>query len=172
MKVTIRLTRHLYQEVIADLRRPHPFATERVGFLFGRIGNANTESPIVLLTRYKPLADDRYINDPTTGARIDSQAIRSVMQDVLDHGEGAFHTHMHEWPGKPAFSWLDRDELPRLIPSFQVVGPKAIHGLFLLSEDECISDVWLPGSKKGVQAARVSIVGYPLHSTKGEYHEQ
>lgn len=172
MKLSIRLTRQLYQEVLADLRRPHLFAAERVGFLFGRLGNADSDSPIILLTHYTPLADDRYIDDPTTGARIDSQAIRAAMQDVLDHGEGAFHTHMHEWPGKPMFSWVDRDELPRLIPSFQVVGPKAAHGLFLLSEDECISEVWLPGSKQAVEAHRVNIVGYPLHFTVGDVRDE
>lgn len=89
------------------------------------------------------------------------------MQGVLDRREGVFHVHLHEFPGKPHFSWMDRDELPRLIPSFQAVGPSFAHGLFLLSEDKCAAEVWLPGSEKAVEAARISIVGYPLQLIEG-----
>lgn len=84
------------------------------------------------------------------------------MQGVLDRHEGVFHAHQHKFPDKPHFSRMDRDDLPRLIPSFQAVGPNFAHGLFLLSVDECAAEVWLPGSEKAVEAARISIVGYPL----------
>ena len=35
MKVKVRIPRRLNDEVRADLSRPHPFAAERVGLLFG-----------------------------------------------------------------------------------------------------------------------------------------
>src|SRR5438132_1666944 len=128
MTIRIRILRSLYDQVRTDLVRPHPHAGERVGFLYGRLGNAGTDAPIVIFTRYAPLADERYINDPSTGARIDSTAIREAMQGVLDHGEGAFHVHMHGWPGEPGWSSVDRQQLPRLIPAFQAVGPTFAHG--------------------------------------------
>jgi hypothetical protein len=167
MNVQIRLTRQLYDQVRADLSRPHPFAAERVGFLFARLGNVGADVPLVLFTGYSPLADVRYIDDPHSGARIDSQAIRSAMQQVLDRGEGVFHVHMHKFPGRPRFSPMDRDELPRLVPSFQAVGPGFAHGLFLLSEDACAAEVWLPGSKAPVAAGRINIVGFPMHLIAG-----
>ncbi|MBL8799390.1 MAG: hypothetical protein JNM56_36240 [Planctomycetia bacterium] len=167
MNVRLRLTRQLYDQVRRDLLRPHPFAAERVGFLFARLGNVGTAAPLVCFTAYRPLADERYIDDPHSGARIDSQAIRAAMQQVIDRGEGAFHMHMHAWPGKPHFSPMDRNELPRLIPSFQAVGPGCAHGLLLLSHDACAAEVWLPGSKRSVEAARISVVGFPMQLIPG-----
>jgi len=161
------MTRSLHDQVRADLTRAHRFAAERVGFLYGRLSCAGEDERLILLTAYSALDDDRYIEDPHAGARIDSQAIRGAMQGVLDRCEGVFHVHLHDFPGKAHFSWMDRDELPRLIPSFQVVGPRFAHGLFLLSEDECAAEVWLPGSEKAVEAARISIVGYPLQLIEG-----
>jgi len=162
MNVHFRLTRQLYEQVRADLLRPHRFAAERIGFLFARLGNIKSGTPLVLFTGYSPLADDRYINDPYSGARIDSQAIRSAMQQVLNRKEGVFHVHMHEWAGKPYFSPMDRTELPRLIPSFQAVGPPFAHGLLLLSNDDITGEVWLPGDTQPAEAERISIVGHPL----------
>jgi len=95
----LRLTRRLCDEVRVDLARPHAFAAERVGFLFGRLGNAQTNDPMVLFTGYSSLDDERYINDPNSGARIDSHAIRGAMQQVINRHEGVFHVHMHEWNG-------------------------------------------------------------------------
>jgi hypothetical protein len=171
MNIRIRIARRLYEQVRADLSRPHPFAAERVGFLFGRLGNAGTDDPLILMTAYSSLADARYIDDPLAGARIDSQAIRGAMQQVLNRGDGVFHTHSHDWPGKPYFSRLDRQELPRLIPSFQAVGPSQAHGLFLLSPNQCTAEVWLPGAAEPVEAGRITVVGYPMQIVEGTHDE-
>ena len=74
MTPRIRLLRSLYDAMLADLQRPHVFAFERVGFLYGRLANAHAD-PLVLMTGYVSLADDRYVDDPRVGARIDSQAM-------------------------------------------------------------------------------------------------
>ena len=50
--VHLRLTRHLYEQVRADLARPHQFAAERVGFLFAELVNSNSATPLVLFTGY------------------------------------------------------------------------------------------------------------------------
>ncbi len=167
MNVRVRITRSLYDRVRADLSRPHRFAAERVGFLFTRLGNTGTAEPIVLITEYSSLADDRYIDDPKSGARIDSNAIRGAMQQVIDRHEGVFHVHIHQFTGRPFFSEMDREELPRLIPSFRAVGPAFAHGLFLMNEDECTAAVWLPGTSSSITAARLSVVGYPFHMSEG-----
>jgi hypothetical protein len=165
MPVTIRLTRKLYEEVLSDLRRPHAHAAERVGFLYGRIAAA--PEPIILMTRYSPVPDERYIHDLDVGARIDGDAIRAAMQGVVDSGDGVFHTHLHEWPGRPGFSVVDNRELPKLIPAFQAVGRRQATGLFLLSPDSAIADVWLPGAQRPQHAGRIVVVGYPLQFIGG-----
>jgi hypothetical protein len=167
MNPQIRLPRSLYDAMQADLRRPHPFAAERVGFLYGRLANAQTGHPLVLMTAYFPLGDERYLPDPTVGARIDSASIRSAMQGAIDRGEGVFHTHLHAWPGRPAFGLTDLAELPRLVASFQTVGRSQAHGLFLLSDDEAYADVWLPGQKTPTGASRIHIVGFPMSLIEG-----
>jgi hypothetical protein len=162
MSLQMRLPRSLYDVMQADLRRPHAFASERVGFLYGRLANAHSDHPIILMTAYVPLGNDRYVRDLSVGARIDSAAIRSAMQGVIDRGEGVFHTHLHAWPGRPSFGLTDRAELPRLVSSFQTVGRGQAHGLFLLSDNEACADVWLPGQKSPATACRITIVGFPM----------
>jgi hypothetical protein len=162
MSVQIRLTRSLYEAMQADLRRSHPFAGERVGFLYGRLAHAGLGRPLILMTAYVPLDDGCYLADSKVGARIDSAAIRSAMQGVIDRNEGVFHTHLHAWPGRPGFSRTDLAELPRLVSSFQTVGRNHAHGLFLLSDDQASAQVWLPGHKTPTAAARINIVGYPM----------
>jgi hypothetical protein len=163
----MRLPRSLYNTMQADLRRPHPFASERAGFLYGRLANAETACPMVLMTDYLPLDDERYLPDPTVGARIDSTAIRSAMQGVIGRGEGVFHTHLHAWPGRPAFGVTDLAELPRLVTSFQTVGRGRAHGLFLLSDNEAYADVWLPGQRTPTHVSRVNIVGFSMSLIEG-----
>jgi hypothetical protein len=155
MPITIHLPRDLYHRVLADLRRPHAHAAERVGFLYGRLA---PDEPLVVMTRYVPVPDEQYLVDDTVGARINGDAIRAAMQGVLDTGDGVFHTHLHEWPGTPSFSRTDDAELPRLIPAFLAVGPTQATGLFLLSPDSAIADVWLPGEQGPERATKISIV--------------
>jgi hypothetical protein len=157
MPVAIQIPRVLYREILADLRRPHAHAAERVGFLYGRL--APGAAPLVVMTRYMPVPDAQYVVDDTVGARINGDAIRAAMQGVLDTGDGVFHTHLHEWPGRPRFSRTDDEELPRLIPAFRAVGRAQATGLFLLSPDSAIADVWLPGTGGPERTSRISIVG-------------
>jgi len=165
MSITIRLTRKLYEEVLSDLHRQHAHAAERVGFLYGRLVAA--PNPLILISRYSPVADERYVYDLDVGARIDGAAIRAAMQGVVDSGDGVFHTHLHEWPGRPGFSVIDNRELPKLIPAFQAIGRGQATGLFLLSPDSAIADVWLPGAHRPQRAGRIAVVGCPLQFIGG-----
>jgi hypothetical protein len=165
MPITIRLTRKLYEEVLADLRRPHAHTAERLGFLYGRL--ASGAEPLILMTRYWAVPDERYVPDPYVGARIDGDAIRAAMQGALDSGDGVFHTHIHEWPGRPDFSVTDSTELPMLVPAFRATSRGQAAGLFLLSPDSAIADVWLPGARRSERASRTVVVGQPLQFLGG-----
>jgi hypothetical protein len=99
LKLQVRLPRRIYQEILRDLPRPHDFASERVGFATARIGNAGGDTQLVLVDSYAPVADKYYIDDPTTGARINADAIRAAMQLALDRQCGIFHVHLHPHHG-------------------------------------------------------------------------
>jgi hypothetical protein len=161
MKVQIRLTRKLLEEMKQDLLRPHEFAAERVGFVFGKLGNRLAGEPVVLLSEYCPVSDENYIYDPNVGARINSAAIRGAMQHVLDSGNGAFHVHLHEQSGKPRFGLTDAREIPNVVAGLRVADSRQAHGMLLLSFDSCFANVWMPGNPKAVPASKISIVGYP-----------
>lgn len=161
----LRLLRTLYEHIGQDLARRHEFAFERVGFVSAKLGNRHSDEPVVLFTNHYPVADDHYIDDPLAGARINSDAIRQAMQLVLDTGIGLFHVHCHAHRGRPGFSPMDLDETPRVVSSLRVANPNEAHGMLLLSKDECVADVWMPGSNEPVSENRITIVGYPLRIT-------
>ena len=171
MTTKVRITRKLLDAVRADLSRPHSFAAERVGFLYGPLVRAGADTQLVLLASYEPLADDRYINDPWSGARIDSAAIRGAMQGVLDRGRGGFHVHMHHWPGRPMLSRMDAEEIPKVVTGLRRVGIDHAHGIVLLHDVECAAWVWLPRADAAVEAGSVSVVGFPITFFGGEGRE-
>lgn len=162
MIVRGRFLRQLYVRVREDLARGHQFAYERVGFLSAKLGNRSGDGPLILFTNYHPVPDDQYIKDPYAGARINSDAIRDAMQRVLDSDDGMFHVHGHSHRGKPGFSPMDLEETPRIVSGLQVAGPTQAHGMVLLSNDQCIAYVWMPGTGEPVVADKVAVVGYPF----------
>ena len=126
------------------LTRPHVFAHERIGFVTAAIGN-NDGGPVLMLVRqYTPVSDQHYIDDRYSGARIDSTAIRTALQRVLETQEATFHVHMHEHAGRPSFGKMDNDEIPRLIASFRAVAGSKPHGMLVLSLDSASATVWMP----------------------------
>lgn len=145
----------------ADLLRPHAFAAERVGFLFVGSGKAEGGEVLAIGAEYRSVADDHYVEDTRSGARISGNAIRMAMQHVLDTGHGAFHVHLHDHPGVPGFSGMDRDEQPRLVRSLRNVGRDVPHGMLVLSDDSAAAWVWLPGQDIPVVPDQIAIVGYP-----------
>jgi hypothetical protein len=158
----LRIPKSLYTDIRKDLARPHRFAAERVGFAKARLGTADGDDRIILLTGYSPVADDYYIDDPKSGARIDSNAIRTAMETILHEDVGLFHVHLHDLPGLPALGRMDRREIPQLVQTFRATGPQFPHGIFLLSEDAFSSWVWLPDHKEPLTPDRSTVVGMPL----------
>ena len=165
MKVEIRLTGALRREMLEDLARRHPFAAERVGFAYGRIGSLADRGTLVLLNRYHAIPDDQYLEDRTVGARIGREAITWAMQAAY-HGrpahEGIFHVHLHDHRGVTGMSPVDRREIPKLMPGFQSVGREAVHGIIILSRDHAAGWVWLPGHLEAVTAGTISVIGKPV----------
>ena len=165
MKAHIKMTGELHNAILQDLTRRHPFAAERVGFVFGRLGSLADGGRLVLLTRYHSIPDDQYVEDKTVGARIGSDALTWAMQAVYrgrPTQEGIFHIHLHGHRGETGMSATDRREIPTLIPGFQSVGRDAGHGIIILSLDHGSGWVWMRGSTQPAPAECISVIGAPI----------
>lgn len=138
MSIEVRLTRELFEVMIADLRRPHEFAGERVGFVWG-VWEPNAGSTgLVLLSEYEAVAEADYIDDPKVVVRIGPDAIRGAMQLALDgrgQNRAVFHVHLHDFPGCPIPSRTDIREIPPMARSVSRVSPDVPHGFLILSPD-------------------------------------
>jgi len=161
----IKMTTALYAAMLQDLSRPHPHAWERVGFAYGKLSMTPGLVPIIYLYRYSGVEDERYLESDEYGALIDRYAILQVRQELRKRRgmhECAFHVHVHEHHGQPGLSKPDRQSLPSLIPSFQLMDPTGAHGLLVLSSDHGIAWVWLPGESQPCPARAITIVGAPM----------
>lgn len=162
MNLFIRLTRALHDEIRTDLRRPHAFALERIGFVFGRPSSGGDERVVLAISTYCALDDDEYLDDPSAGAVYSAGAIRRMRQRVLDAGESAFHVHEHHHLGRPRFSSVDEASLSQVVPSFSALSPTVPHGAIVFSDDHASAYVWWPGATSAAPVEAVSVVGFPL----------
>lgn len=144
MRVTFKLTRRMFTAIQDDLRRSHPFAFERVGWLRCRVGDAADGGLIVLAHDYHPVADTDYIDDPSVGAMMGAGAIRKALQIALNDRVSIFHVHMHAHPGRPRFSRVDTRETVKFVPDFWSVRPDMPHGAIILSDNAGFGRCWYP----------------------------
>jgi len=162
--ITLRIPNTLSDEMLRDLRRPHRYATERVGFMFCR-QSALRSGNLLLAYKYEPIRDDQYLEDHTVGARFDGSSIREAMQTALAEGSSVFHVHLHEHMGQPRFSGVDRREMQQIMPCFVNVRPDRIHGALVLSADSGFAHVWGADlSPKGQPPDKISLVGSRIKS--------
>ena len=157
--ITLRISRNLIGQMLEDLRRPHPWAAERVGFLHFRQSDLRRGS-LLLAQQYRPIREDQYLEDDTVGARFDGSAIREAMQYALSEKTSAFHVHLHEHLGMPRFSGVDKREMQEIMPCFVNLCPDRLHGALVLSADGLIARVWGTGLLPHGQAPdKITAVG-------------
>jgi len=142
----------------SDLRRSHPFAYERVGYVFIRPAGGK----VFVVTGYEPVPDEFYIKDRTVGARIDHRGIALAMKRADQNGEGILHTHIHTGRGYPRFSRDDVADHPNFLRSFRNAKPQMSHGFLLLSNDKMMARVWMPGNESYLDIFRFTLMGLPL----------
>jgi hypothetical protein len=165
MTTLLRMQMGLIDAVRGDLRRPHRFAAERVGFLACRAARLSARGLMILATDYRPVADDDYVKDRTVGAMMGPRAIRLAMQLALNGGQediSIFHIHMHDWVGYPGFSRIDLTESAKFVPPFFNVAPAMPHGIIVLSRDRAAGLCWRAPGLRPQPIDRFSIVGAPL----------
>lgn len=161
MRTAFRITTGLVSKIRQDLRRPHPFAAERVGFISARPAVAGSILSIIAAD-YHPVADEHYERDRRVGAMIGPAAIRMALQVAYRSNVSMFHVHMHEHAGAPWFSRVDLIEYPKFVPDFFNVQGGLPHGAILLSHDEIIGLLWPSKERKPQLLDETIEVGAPL----------
>jgi hypothetical protein len=168
MRVAFKITGTLLGDVYHDLRRPHPFAAERVGFLSCRIGALKPDGLVVLAHEYHTVADADYLPDDAVGAMMGPGAIRKSLQIALSREVCMFHLHIHEHCGRPRFSGVDLRETAKFVPDFWHVRPHMVHGAIVLSIDSIVGLCWHPQASAPLPISDFSVVGAPMRLIREE----
>ncbi len=161
MKIVFKLPNRLLEKVHGRLKRPHPFAFERVGFLVCRAGLLDDGGVVMLAHDLHDIADEDYLDDPGVGAMMGPNAIRKALQISYNRQASMFHVHLHLHRGKPHFSGVDEAETARFVPDFWNVQPELPHGAIVFSEDSACGKSWIPGLEAPVDISQFSVVGIP-----------
>ena len=163
MKIHFKITSALLSSIRFDLRRPHAFAHERVGFLSAGL-SAMGDDLLVLARDYRPVADDDYLNDPSVGAMMGPEAIRKALQWAMQSGAALFHLHSHGGKGVPGFSGVDLRENAKFVPDFLKVAPRVPHGAIVLSDTAASGQAWLARRHPHMFIDRFTEVGPSLRT--------
>lgn len=162
MRAVFKITRAGLEAIRLDLRRPHDFAFERVGFIACRFGQLGADGLAILAAEYLSVADEDYVNAPGYGALIGAEAFRKALQYVHQNEVGLFHLHEHPGRGRPQFSRTDEREMPKFVPDFFHVRDDVAHGALVLSANSMFGYYWLTehGAHSVIDEFRV--VGSPM----------
>jgi hypothetical protein len=157
----VRLAMDVYTALQKELRRPHPFAAERVAFAYGRQAMSSKKS-FVIIADFDSVEDDDYEDDTSVGARIGAVAINKALRRAAALGAAAFHVHAHLHSGRPWFSKTDLRELPPVMEPFMHVVPTQPRGILVMSDDDCAGLVWRPREVRPVTLLETVVVGAPM----------
>lgn len=161
MNIHLKLPQELHDEITTHLRKPHPVALERVGFV--TCAGGDTPDGMVLLGRsFHPVRDKDYEADEFVGARISARAIQSVLALAYGAPHAMLFVHEHEHWGRPRPSRVDLSCWRELIPNFWHVRPDLPHGGLIFSHDSAMGLIWVPHQKSVFPITKFTIVGRHL----------
>lgn len=165
-KVYIRMPQVLLNEILEDLRRPHKYAFERVGFCYGKSVEVANGEWLVIINKYQPVDEVNYIKTKDVGARINSEAIRSAFQLAYTDQSSLFHIHLHDFGGGlPGFSEDDMSSGPAIIESLRSLVKSQVHGMIVLNKESFNALALVPGTKCLIIAEQISSVGTKLNAS-------
>lgn len=161
-KLRFKINKAIHLQMLEDLQREHPFAYERVGFLFTTSKKLQDNTVIILAKEFIPVDDIHYIEDNNVGAKINSNAIRKAMQRIMENNEGCFHVHLHNHMGVPSPSFTDNKSLPDVVESFANISQNQANGILILSKNSFYASIKLDNEKHFKKPEIISSVGYPF----------
>ena len=162
MKVRFKITTALLTAIRSDLRRPHPFAHERVGFISAGL-SASGDDLLVLAHAYRPRGRRRVPARPNSGRNDGSRRPFATLCSVaLQGGVAMFHVHTHGGNGIPGFSGIDLRENAKFVPDFFKVAPQCAHGAIVLSDTAAHGLIWFGRAQPNEFITSFVEVGVPL----------
>ena len=161
MIVRFKITSGLLTTIRHDLKRPHSYAYERVGFISAGL-SATGEDVLALAREYRPLNDKEYLREPSVGAMMGPEAIRRAMQWAMQDAAALFHVHNHGGSGIPSFSAVDLCENAKFVPDFFKVAPQCAHGAIVLSDTAARGQIWFDRSQSHQFITSFVEVGVPI----------
>jgi hypothetical protein len=161
MNIHVRIPKSIFQDLHADLSRPHPHALERVAFVSCRPAALPGSGLLLLVHALHPVADEDYERSDEVGAMLSGAAFRKALQYAFNNSVSMFHVHRHEHRGHPRFSPVDLRESAKFVPDFWKVRPGHPHGAIVLSRDSAFGLVWHQQGKPAVPIAKFIVAGYP-----------
>jgi hypothetical protein len=163
MTVFLKIRADLLASVRADLERSHPFAWERVGFLFAAAASIDEQDLLLTIRSYMPVDDGDYVADRKVGAKIGSNAMRRAVEAAYRPASAILHVHTHHGSGIPSFSSVDLASAKEFVPGFFETAPRMPHGLLVLSDDAAYGHIWFDATKKPKPIDRFMSVGVPIN---------
>ncbi|WP_199913405.1 HesA/MoeB/ThiF family protein [Flagellimonas amoyensis] len=161
-KIKFKLPKQLRKEIVKDLERDHDHAYERVGFILTRLCVTQTQE-LIIAYKFCPVADEDYVQDESVGARINSLAIRKIMQTALTEKCGVFHVHIHAHSGKPYESLSDAEGIPPMMESISRINSKEKHGYLILSKNSAFCNVYSSDYQCFIEPNIYEEIGYPMN---------
>ncbi|MFA6116265.1 MAG: hypothetical protein WC729_19870 [Sphingomonas sp.] len=162
MKAQMKIPRKLLAGIRQDLRRPHSFAYERIGFLTAGAVRMDNGDVVLLAREYQPVADEDYVPNPRVGAMIGPDAMRKGLQLAYKSRSALVHLHTHGGTGRPEFSGVDLDDGKKFVPSFFNVVSHMPHALLVLSDDSARGLLWMGKTQPPVYFEGFTQIGAPL----------
>lgn len=162
-KVKIRISASLLERMMLDLKRPHKYAHERVGYSYSRSTKLSNGDWIICFFDYEAIKDSWYLKDSSVGAHINADAVNQSIQRSYTEQVGSFHTHLHDFSsGIPEWSCTDLDDLPKLPKNALRYSKQQPHGLLLLGSQGVNALVLLPDESELIKPELITVVGSPL----------
>lgn len=161
MNVCLKITASLLETIRTDLRRPHRFAHERVGFVSAGVSASGLDL-LVLAREYRPVRDDEYLPNRSVGVMMGPDAIRGALQWAMQDAVAIFHVHTHGGQSVPDFSSVDLRENAKFVPDFLKVAPRFVHGALVLSDTASRGQIWFDRSQPPHSITSFVEVGVPL----------
>jgi hypothetical protein len=168
MTIVLRMRRDLVEEIRADLRRPHAFAHERVGFVSARAARLGRDGAVILARAYHPVDDADYLHDCRVGAMMGAAAIRKALEIAYVARDAMIHVHLHDHSGVPVFSRVDLTESNQFMLNFFNVVPHMPHCAVVLSANEAVGRCWRSGYHKPIHIDEIVEVGAPMRISGGK----
>lgn len=124
MSKVLIISNHLLKKALDDLKHPHEFAFERIGFFI-----CKNQGDIIFADDWFSLEDKFYVESDRYGALIGEDGMQAIMQKAYSTQSCMFHFHLHEFQKRPIFSSVDLKSLQtEMIPSIYNFSKNCIHG--------------------------------------------